>query len=133
MTTQSGFIIPATSLGGGQINSLDSLTVAGFRTQTMGDATSEQLRDVSNPVAPAMASSPKSSSAYWLVGILLLLVAAKMASENKNSKLELRHIRISVWNWVFITLLAGSGLVTWKVFQNKFFPKSGLTRVVNAA
>lgn len=138
MQTQTALIIPGTAFGGGRLNSLDALTVNPSQPQSYGNPVSYSMSTTANAVGSTGAVNPSSSggkSVNWLVGLIVVLILAKLLAEKqeKDGKIEMHHIRISVLNWAIVTALAIAGIGTAKVAANKYSPNSSFTKVINAA
>lgn len=85
-----------------------------------------------NAPTPAKLGGPK--IAYVLIMLIVGLVVLKFLSEHERADIEVAHVRISVWNWFAITLLAVTGIVSAKGLLNIWpGPGNPVTSIVNAA
>lgn len=85
-----------------------------------------------SPAASPVQGGPK--VAYVLIMLIVGLVVLKFLSEHEKADIEVAHVRISVWNWFAITLLAITGIVSAKGLLN-LWPGAAnpVTAIVNAA
>jgi hypothetical protein len=86
---------------------------------------------ISTPAVAADGASPK--VAFTLIFLIVALIALKFLSEHQKADLEVAHVRISVWNWFAVTVLALTGIVTGKALLNQWpGPSNPVTQIFNA-
>lgn len=78
------------------------------------------------------ADAPKINYLWYVLGIVIVLVALKYASEHERSGMDPKIAGIGVYNYVVIGTMAMLFIVTGKVILNKY-PVKGLTEIFNAA
>lgn len=126
MITTDGTNVPGSALGP-QMDWVAALTKmpAGGGTFAGQDSTS-----VAASVTSQQKAQPKTLT-YVLVGLILLLILSKIGFE-RSKKLEMHHVRISVLNWIVVSFLALTGILSAKVIANKYFPNGSLTQVISS-
>ena len=70
------------------------------------------------------------SALWYLLGIFIILVVLKYASEHEKAGMDPKLLGVGVWNLVAVTLLATLGIATEKILLNKY-PIKGLTDLIN--
>lgn len=72
------------------------------------------------------------SYAYYFIGFIVLLAVMKYASEHEKAKMDPKILRIGVWNFFSVGILATFFIVGFKVILAKY-PVAGLSQIIGAA
>ena len=78
------------------------------------------------------AAPPRHNYLLVMLGIVVLLIVLKYASEHEKSGMQPSLVGIGLWNWIVVTIMAVLGLATAKTLVMKY-PVKGLTEVIGAA
>lgn len=117
----------ADPLSGGWIEA----TTTGYGLIPASKTTVEAV-GVSTPAVSAEAGTG-AKVAYTLIFMIVGMVVLKFLSEHQKADLEVAHVRISVWNWFAITILALTGIVAGKALLNVWpGPGNPVTKIFNA-
>jgi hypothetical protein len=74
---------------------------------------------------------PEINYLWYILGIFIMLVVFKFATEHEKANMDTHLLGIGMWNMVAVGLLASFFILIEKVAFNKFYVK-GLTEMVNA-
>lgn len=75
---------------------------------------------------------PSANYTMYIIGIVVLLIVMKFASEHEKSKMDPKIVGIGVWNFMSVGILATLFLVGMKVIMAKY-PIPGIAQIIGAA
>jgi hypothetical protein len=76
-------------------------------------------------------TAPQINYGWYLVGVIVLLVVLKYASQHERSEMQPALAGIGVWNFIVVGIMASLFIVVFKIGLNKY-PITGLTQIANA-
>jgi hypothetical protein len=80
--------------------------------------------------SPTSKNNPQ--TVYYLIAVLLILVALRYLTEHEKSRMDVHLVGIGVYNWLIVGLLAVTFEAASKAILNRYYVK-GVTELFNAA
>ena len=128
--SQGGYVYPFDATGG-MGDDVQATTVSDYGVFAGDNVNPSAGNTDAATFTNASTVTPKTSTLWYVAGIVILLVILKYGSEHEKSGLEPKIVGIGVWNFATVGIMAILFILVIKTILNKY-SVPGLTDIINA-